>query len=68
MSVILSLTVPDISCEGCANSVKAALRDVLGVEDVQVNVASKTVRVTHSPESGSEAIRQVLSDAGFPPA
>jgi copper chaperone CopZ len=44
-----------------------ALGRVPGVQNVQVDVAAKTVRVTHNAEQASPAaIAHALDDAGFP--
>lgn len=65
MAETLRLTVPGISCEGCARAVKAALTPVSGVEQVDVDVTEKQVQVKHSGAEQSD-IRRALEQAGYP--
>jgi copper chaperone len=61
------LTVPDITCGGCANSIKNALGRLDGVTDVQVDVPAKTVTVEHDEELASrQSVIGALDKAGFP--
>lgn len=61
--------VPAIKCDGCASSIREALRKVPGVEGIEVSVAGKTVAVRFDPARVDEArIRTALKGAGFPAA
>ena len=62
----LELSVPDIECDGCANTIKNALGRVDGVADVAVNVDSKQVTVKFAEPATGERISAVLDKAGFP--
>jgi copper chaperone CopZ len=64
-SIVLS--VPDIVCDGCATSIRKALGALPGVAAVDVDVARKTVAVTHDPSATREAIVGALERAGFSP-
>ncbi|MCC6485448.1 MAG: heavy-metal-associated domain-containing protein [Armatimonadetes bacterium] len=68
MAQTLQFKVPDISCAGCANAVKSALGELPGVLDVQVDVDSKTVNVSHSEASSRTDMVGALTEAGYPPA
>lgn len=58
---------PDIECGGCASSIQKALSKVEGITDIQVEVETKTVQVTHNPDLVSvEAILTRLDHVGFP--
>ncbi len=57
--------VPEIMCDGCANSIKKALTRVAGVTEVTVDVSAKTVYVKHTAEVDDAAIRGALDKAGF---
>jgi len=59
-------SVPGISCEGCAGSIKRALGSIEGVAAVGVDVASKTVTVNHDERAGPEALASALGRAGYP--
>jgi copper chaperone CopZ len=68
-SATLSLTVPRIRCEGCAETIRAALGQLPGVRVTRVAVATREVRVELDPARTDEAaIREALTRAGFPPA
>jgi copper chaperone CopZ len=58
-------SVPEIVCEGCANSIRKAVGAVPGVVSVDVDVARKTVAVTHDSSASREAIVGALERAGF---
>lgn len=61
-----TLKVPDITCGGCANSIRNALGIVEGIKQVEVDVDRKTVSVEHGHTVSSEQIAQKLDDIGFP--
>jgi copper chaperone len=61
-----TVTAPDITCGGCANAIKNAFGRVEGVEQVDVDVASKQVTVRHGGEIDKDKIVDVLDKAGFP--
>ena len=61
-----TVTAPDITCGGCANAIKNAFGRVEGVEQVDVDVATKQVTVRHGAEIDKGKIVDVLDKAGFP--
>lgn len=63
-----TLTAHGITCGGCANGVKNALRTVPGVADVQVDVARKQVTVTHDEHVNRADVVNAVKKAGFQPA
>jgi copper chaperone CopZ len=63
-----SFSVPDIMCGGCASAIQKALGSTEGVSQVNVDVAAKTVTVTHDDKATPEAIALTLDRAGFRPA
>lgn len=60
------LTAPDITCNGCANSIKKALGNVEGVSQIAVDVNTKKVTVEHDDNASREKIVAALDKAGFP--
>jgi copper chaperone len=59
--------VPSIACQGCARSITQALGRVPGVEQVDVDVASKYVDVDFDASKTDEkAIKERIEDAGYP--
>lgn len=62
----LTLTVTGMSCMGCVNSVKKLVCALPGIADVQVDLASGRVEVTHDPaQSDRQTIRQAITDGGY---
>ena len=61
-----TIQASDIKCNGCANTAKAAVRKLPGVEDVSVNLAEQTVTVKHGPNVPRESLEKALTQAGFP--
>lgn len=60
-----TVTAPDIVCGGCASSIKKALGNLLGVAQVDVDVATKTVKVEHSEAASRDEIIAALDRAGY---
>jgi copper chaperone CopZ len=60
---------PDIECEGCVRSIHRALDDVEGVQQVEVDLLQKTVRVVFDPRRVQEAqLQHMIEAAGFTPS
>lgn len=56
--------VEGMTCEGCIKGVKRAVQSVDTSAEVMVDLAEKTVEV--SSDSGMEAVRTAIHDAGYP--
>lgn len=63
---MIEFKLPDMSCGGCAGSVKRACAEVDPQARVQVDVGSKRVEIESS--QSREAFESALAEAGFPPA
>ena len=62
----ITLSVPDISCEHCVKTINGALGEQPGVEAVQTDIPTRTVRLRYDPSQMSlEQIEAVLDDAGY---
>ncbi len=61
-------TAPDITCEGCAGTIKKALGVIPGVSSVSVDVATKVVTIDHGERVPREAIEAALKGVGYPAA
>ena len=59
---ILTLSVPEISCDHCKSTIESAVGDVAGVERVEVDVPAKTVTVDGGERA---AIVEAIEDAGY---
>lgn len=61
-----TLSVPDVSCEHCVKTINGALGAVEGVEQVSVDIPSKTVRLEYDANQVDMAkIEEVLDEAGY---
>jgi len=59
------LTVKDMTCDGCASKVRAALESSSKTSDIEINVANKEVKVWGSI-SEREAF-ELVKHAGYSP-
>ena len=59
--MLLTFQVDNIRCGGCANSITKKLKEINGIEDVQVKVEQKQVIVTTDSTSNDE-IRHIISE------
>ena len=63
------LTVPNISCEHCERTVVEALAPTEGVENVSVDIPSKTVRVAYDADRVSvDQLSAILAAEDYPAA
>jgi len=61
-----TISVGGMTCAACVRRVESALKDVDGVTDVAVNLATARATVTHGePWGGVEALEKVISDQGY---
>jgi copper chaperone len=61
---MFELQVNGMSCGGCANSVKRSVQAVDSSAKVDVDLPTKTVRVTTT--ASLEAVRTAVTEAGYP--
>src|SRR5271165_4775753 len=61
-------TAPNITCEGCAGTIKKALGAIPGVSSVSVDVATKAVTIDHGDNVPREGIDAALNGIGYPAA
>ena len=62
----VTLKVDGMSCGHCEKAVKGALGNVKGVEDVQVDLAAKTVKVKYDEENITiPQLAEVIEDQGY---
>ena len=64
--VTVTLDVPGMVCDGCAEKIRGALTQIPGVHKVKTKLWQKQVQVTFKQEAVSEkAIVHALSQQGF---
>jgi copper chaperone len=54
-----------MSCSHCENAVKNAVSAINGVTNVTVDLAGKTVTVTHDENVTAETIKSVIEELGY---
>jgi len=63
-----TVTIPNISCQHCANTIKRELADVDGVIRVDVDIATKKVTVEwQDPQTRWQDIQKKLEEINYPP-
>ncbi len=61
-----TISIGGMTCAACVRRVEMALKEVAGVTDASVNLATARATVTHAPVwGGVEALRQAVSDQGY---
>ena len=60
-----TVTVENIKCRGCANSIKKALVSIAGVNDVDVDLEKGAIRVD-GDEAARPAVTKRLLALGYP--
>lgn len=61
-----TITVQNLKCGGCANSIKKALEKLAGVLKVHVEVTSAEIRITHEPSVDLDTVEKKLAYLGYP--
>ncbi len=61
-------SIPNISCEGCAQTIRDALTPAEGVVTVHVDIPAHSVHITHDDRADPAQLAATLNDAGYPPA
>lgn len=65
----ITLSLPTMTCGGCAAHVRRALQALPGVTGTRVDLAKKELTAAYDDARVSAAsIRQALVEAGYPPA
>ena len=62
----VDLIAPDISCEHCKHAIEGSLSKVGGVDNVNVDIPSKTVHVAYNTQQVTlSKLEEVLDDIGY---
>jgi copper chaperone len=62
---VRSIAVTGMSCDHCANAVRAEIGKLPGVAEVDVDVAGGTVQISAGPMPGDQALREAIEEAGY---
>ena len=60
-----SILVTGMSCDHCANAIRAVIGQLPGVTEIDVDVATGTVRIIGEPLPGYAALRAAVEEAGY---
>ena len=63
-ATVTQFHVQGMKCDGCVNTAKSALENVLGLAEVEFDLAAGTATV--SGEVDPQAVCQALTEAGYP--
>jgi copper chaperone len=66
MSVNVKLSIPNISCHHCTNTIKRETEDLPGVENVEADVETKTATYTLASEADLSRVKETLAEIGYP--
>jgi copper chaperone len=59
------IAITGMTCDHCANAVRAEIRKLPGVTGIDVDVAAGSVRVSGDPLPGDAALREAVEEAGY---
>lgn len=62
---MMNIHVSGMTCEHCSSKVTQALKNIDGVDEVTVDLASGTVDIDHSQDIAAEDIKAAVEGAGF---
>ncbi|MCE7914733.1 MAG: copper chaperone [Nitrosomonas sp. PRO4] len=61
-----TINIVGMTCMGCVNSVKTALKNLPGVTEVEVSLNPPLATIQHDPaNTSSDQIKEAILDAGF---
>jgi len=61
-----NINASNIKCSGCAENIQKGLKELPGVESVEVNIKSGEVSVTVN-NTEQNTVKQKLNELGYPP-
>ncbi|MEV4638403.1 cation transporter [Actinoplanes sp. NPDC049548] len=65
MAVTATYTVAGMTCGHCVQAVTGELKELPGVEDVQVELSTGAVTVTSAAPLADDAVRAAVDEAGY---
>jgi len=63
-----TVTVPNIGCNGCVNTIKSELSALDGVQSVEGSVDAKTITVKFDAPASWQKIVEVMTEIDYAPA
>lgn len=65
--MVQEFTVQDMTCNGCAATVRKAITRLDGVQSIEIDVPAHNVRVDAVEGISAAAIAQAITEAGYTP-
>lgn len=62
------ITIANLSCGGCVNTITKKLTSIEGVKKVEVDLETNNVLVSHNETVNREQLTQMLLSIGYPEA
>ena len=62
------ITIENIKCGGCMNSIRTKLNAMEGVNGVKISETTGEVSLDHDPNMDVSVIEKTLAKMGYPPA
>lgn len=59
------ITIENLKCGGCANTIKKGLASISGISDIQINIESSEISFNGSLDSKKLAVEK-LTQLGYP--
>jgi copper chaperone CopZ len=63
-----NITIANLSCGGCVNTITKKLTAISGVEKVEVDLKTNNVSVNHNETVNRDQVKQILLLLGYPEA
>ena len=61
----ITLSVPEISCDHCKNSIEGAVGELTGVDTVEVTIDARTVDVSFESPTDVDAVVAAIEGQGY---
>ncbi len=63
-----NITIANLSCSGCVNTITKKLNAIAGVEKVEIDLETNNISVNHIESVNREQLTQMLLSIGYPEA
>ena len=64
----VTYSVPNISCGHCVHTIQTELADIVGVQTVKADEATKKVEIVFDAPASEEKIKALLAEIDYPVA
>lgn len=65
---VQNLTIENVKCHGCVNSIQNSLNKIQGIDQVIINPATGTLKIISNQEIDIEIVVRKLNKLGYPVA